>query len=118
MQLERKRRDDAEVSAAAAKRPVQVGIFIGVGFNKIAIGQYNIGREEVIDAQSVFTREVSHSTPQSQPANTGCGNDSAWRRKPKHMRRVIDVAPCAPAADSDSARLRIDKRIFYRAEVD
>jgi hypothetical protein len=42
VQLERKRRDDPEVSAAAAERPVQVGIFIGVGFNKIAIGQYDI----------------------------------------------------------------------------
>jgi hypothetical protein len=34
------------------------------------------------------------------------------------MRRVIDVAPCASAPNSDRARYWIDTRIFYRVEVD
>ena len=31
------------------------------------------------------------------------------------MSGVIDIAPCASAANRDSARFRIDTRIFYRA---
>ena len=31
---------------------------------------------------------------------------------------MIDIAPCASAANRDSARFRIDTRIFYRAQVD
>src|SRR5438477_6752653 len=34
------------------------------------------------------------------------------------MRCVIDITPCAPAANGYSARRRIDPRIFYRAQID
>ena len=51
MQLERKRGDDAKIAAAAAKRPEQIGIFVGIGFYKFAVRQYDIGREQIIDAQ-------------------------------------------------------------------
>ena len=43
VQLERERRDDSEISATAAKRPEQVRVLISAGFNKISVGQYDIG---------------------------------------------------------------------------
>ena len=52
MQLERERRDDAKIAAAAAKRPEQIRIFIGVGFHKFAVRQDDISREQIIDAQT------------------------------------------------------------------
>ena len=58
---------------------------------------------------------MSDSTAQGQSANSSGRNDSARRRHPKRMRGMIDIAPCASAADRDSARSRIDPRIFYRA---
>ena len=51
MQLERERRDDAKIAAAAAERPEQIRIFVGVGFHKFAVRQDDIGREQIIDAQ-------------------------------------------------------------------
>ena len=51
MQLERERSDDAKIAAAAAKRPEQIRIFVGVGFYKFAVRQDDISREQIIDAQ-------------------------------------------------------------------
>ena len=43
MQLERKRSDHAKIAAAAAERPEQIRIFVGVGFYKFAVRQDDIG---------------------------------------------------------------------------
>ena len=61
---------------------------------------------------------MSDSATQGQSADSGRGNDSAGRRKPEHMRGMIDVAPGASAADCDGARRRIDSRVFDRREID
>ena len=50
MQLECERSDDAKIAAAAAKRPEQIRIFVGVDFYKFAVRQDDISREQIIDA--------------------------------------------------------------------
>src|SRR4029077_9860942 len=72
----------------------------------------------MIDTQPAFASEMPDSTTKSQSADASGRNDSAWRCEAEYMRCVIDIAPGASAASSDSARGRIDTRIFYRAEVD
>lgn len=64
MQLERERSDHPEISATTAKRPEQVRIFINARLNKIAVRQYDIGRKEIIDAQTAFAGQMSDSTTQ------------------------------------------------------
>src|SRR6266702_1642528 len=44
MQLECKRSDDAKISAAAAQRPEQIRIFVGVRFDKLAVRQDDVSR--------------------------------------------------------------------------
>ena len=41
---------DAEIAATTAKRPKQIGIFIGIRFYKFAVCQHHVGREEIINA--------------------------------------------------------------------
>ena len=50
MQFERKRSYDAEISAAAAKGPEQIGVLISAGFYKFAVCQHHVGREQIINA--------------------------------------------------------------------
>ena len=50
MQLECERSDDAKIAAAAAKRPEQIRILIGVCLYKFAVRQHDVGREQIIDA--------------------------------------------------------------------
>jgi len=59
MQPEREGCDDAKIAAAAAKRPEQIRIFVGARFYKFAVGQDQIGREQIVDAQSAFSGEMT-----------------------------------------------------------
>src|SRR5947208_3111327 len=115
MQLKCKRGYDPEISAAAPKRPEQIGILIGIRFYKFAVRQHHVGREEIIDAQSTFAGEMADSSAKGQSANARRRNNSAGRRHSEHMRSVIDIAPGASAADNDGACCWINTRIFYGA---
>ena len=42
MELEREVRDDAEVAAAAAKTPEQVGVVLLVGDDEVAVGRDDV----------------------------------------------------------------------------
>ena len=118
MQLERKRSHHAEISATAANGPEQVGIVIRIRLYKFPIGQHDIRREEIVDGESALAGEVPDASAEGQSTNSGGRNNSAGSGKPKHVRGMIDVAPCASAADGDGARCRINARVFYRSEID
>src|SRR4029453_15573844 len=64
MQLERKRGYDAEVSAAATNGPEQIGILIGICLYEYAVRQYNVGGEQIVDAQSAFAGQMADSSAQ------------------------------------------------------
>ena len=118
MQLERKRSDDAEISTATTNSPEQIRVFIGIRFHKCPVRQYDIGREEIIDGQSALAGEVPDASAKGQSTNSGGRNDSAGSGEPKHMRGMIDIAPCASTAGSDGARSWINSRVFDRCEID
>ena len=65
MRLEQKRSDDAEVSAAAANRPEQVAVLARAGDHEASIGQYHIGREQIVDRQAVIAASGSPVPPPS-----------------------------------------------------
>src|SRR5438132_4155941 len=54
MKLERKRCDHAKIAAAAAQGPEKILILVGVRFYKFAVRQHDVGREQIVDAQSAF----------------------------------------------------------------
>ena len=114
MQPEREGCDDAKIAAAAAKRPEQIGIFVGARFYKFAVGQDHIDRKQIIDAQSAFSGEMTDAAAQGQSADASCRNDSAWRSESERVGGVINVAPDASAAYCHNARRGIDPRVFDR----
>ena len=61
---------------------------------------------------------MTNAAPECQPAYAGGGNNSARRREPECVRRMIDIAPGAAGAHRYRARGRIDTCIFYRREID
>src|SRR5436190_12587449 len=78
MQPEREGCDDAKIAAAAAKRPEQIGIFVGARFYKFAVGQDHIDREQIIDAQSAFSGEMTDAAAQGQSPDASGRNVSVW----------------------------------------
>ena len=61
-------RDHAEVAAAAAERPEEIGMLAFAGGDEGAIGQDDVGFEQVVDRESVIAREYPVPPPRVRPA--------------------------------------------------
>src|SRR4029077_12572614 len=61
---------------------------------------------------------MSDSTAESQSTHPGRRNNSAGSGQTKNMRRMIDVAPGAPAAGGHRTRRRVNACVLYEPEID
>ena len=62
-------RGDAEVPAAAADRPEEVGVVLGVDVQELAVGGHDLGREQVVDGHAVLAHEEADAAAQRDPAD-------------------------------------------------
>jgi hypothetical protein len=115
---EQERGDDAEVAAAAADRPVQVGVLVGARAHAVAARQHQLGLEQVVDREAVPPCEVTQAAAQGEASDAGRGDDPARRGEAVLVRRLVDLAPRAAAADADGPGLRIDVDVLERGEID
>ena len=60
---------DPEVAAAAADRPEQVGLGLGVDATELAVGGHDLGREQVVDGQAVLANQVPDAAAERDPAD-------------------------------------------------
>ena len=60
---------DAEVAAAAADRPEQVRVRLGVHAQELAVGGHDLGGQQVVDRQAVLADEVADAAAQGDPAD-------------------------------------------------
>ena len=107
MQSELERGDDAEVAAAAADRPEQVGVLLGARTRLCSVGEHDVGLEQIVDRQAVAPRQVADPAAERQPADAGGRDEATWRREAVRVRGLVDLTPGAATADSDGARLGV-----------
>jgi hypothetical protein len=62
-------RDDPEVAAAAADRPEQVRVRVGVGAHELAVRGHDVGREQVVDREPVLAHEVADAAAEGEAAD-------------------------------------------------
>ena len=108
MQAEGERGDDAEVAAAAADRPEQVGVLVGARADALAAGQHELGLEQVVDRQAALAGQVAEAAAEGQAADAGRRDDPARRGEAVLVGGGVDLAPGAAAADADGPGLRVD----------
>ena len=88
MRPERELGHDAEVAAAAADRPEEVGVLVRARGDLRAVGEDHLRREQVVDRQAVTAREIAvaaaerqarHSRGRDDPGRHGeaCGSVAA-----------------------------------------
>ena len=109
MRAERELGHDAEVAAAAAHGPEELGVLVGARRDALAVGEHDLGREQVVDRQAVPAREVTDAAAERQPADAGRRDDPARNREPVRMRRRVHLAPGRSSADANRARAGIDR---------
>ena len=118
VEAERELRDDAEVAAAAADRPVEVRVLVGARADALAAREHHLGREQVVDRQPALAGQVPEAAAEGQAADAGGRDDPARGREAVLVGGGVDLAPGAAAADADGAGLRVDLDRLHRREVD
>ena len=93
VQPELERGHDAEVAAAAAECPEQVGVLVGRGAQDPPVGGHDLGREEVVDGQTGPAAEPADPAAEREPADAGVADEAADRGQPVRLRRGVDVGP-------------------------
>jgi hypothetical protein len=118
VQPEQERGDDAEVPSAATERPEQVRVLVVARADDVAVGQDDLGLEQVVDGQAALAGEVAEAAAEREPADPGGRDDPAGRGQTVLVRRAVDLAPGAAAGDPDGPGLGIDLDALQRREVD
>ncbi len=118
VRLEFERRHDAEIPAAAAQRPEQVGLRFRRRGSDRAVGADDAGRPETVDRQSVFPADPSFSAAEREPSNARLRHDAARHDEAKGLRLAIEITPHRAALDSGDARLRIEVHAAHAREID
>jgi hypothetical protein len=118
VELELEAGDDTEVAAAAAQRPEQILVLIVAGRNLPAIGEHDIGREQVVDGEPHTAGEVADAATQCETSHPGGRDDSAGRGQTERVGCVIDIPQGRAAPDPDDPLVRVDPHALHRREVD
>ena len=105
---------DAEVAAATADRPEQVGMVVGVDLEEPAVGGHDLGAEQVVDRQPELADEIADAAAERDPADA----DRTGVAEPGRQavladgRRVLEggqpaLGPCRAAVDVDVEALHV-----------
>ena len=82
MQLELEIGDDAEIAAAAANGPEQVGFIVGVDSADLTVGRDDCRGQDIIDGQSVFPIQTAETGAQREAADARVRNDACRGYEP------------------------------------
>lgn len=104
---QRQREDDAEVGAATAKGPQQLGLLPRVHAQVPAVGHHHLGRQDAVRGQAAAAGKVADTALQDHPqAHTGRG--AQGHDEPVAAGRRQDVGGGRPATCRHRPGLRVD----------
>ena len=99
--------DDAEVAAATAQRPEQIGVLVGRRAQYLAVGGDDLGGLQAVDGEAVAAHQAADAAAEGEPARRRCGSRprpaapgraAGWRGRP---RRATPRRRPRPASGGD-----------------
>ena len=118
MELILERGDDAKIPTAAAQTPEEVSVLGGTGHEQFAVGGDDIGREQIIAAQTTFPRQPAKATAEGEPGDTGIGDRATGGGQAEGLCFMIEFSPGHPAFSACCASLGIDPDAAHARQVD
>src|SRR5436190_446280 len=112
------RGDDAEVAAAAAQAPEQIGV-LGFGRDDLAaVGGDDLGLHEVVASEAELALEPTAAAAEREAADAGGRDPAAGDGESVLLGGGVDRPPRRPALDAGDALVRVDVDAVHGAEVD
>ena len=111
-------RDDAEVAAAAAQRPEQIGVFSRVRHSELTVSGHDIGRDHVVDGETVLAHQPAQAAAECESRDAGVRYHTTGRGKPERLRLAVQFTPDDAALDVRRSLGRVDADAFHRRHVD
>ena len=108
MQLRPDLGGDSEVATAAADRPEEVGLLVLVGVDDAAVGEHELGPEDVVDREAVAARQVADPAAEHQTAGSGRADEPYGRGQSVLAGGRVDLAEQAAARDGGGSRVGVD----------
>src|SRR5262249_61625807 len=74
--------------------------------------------EQVVDRQTIHTRHVADTAAQGQAADASGRDETAGRRQPEGVRRMINIAPHASTLNTNRSISRVNIHALHAREID
>jgi hypothetical protein len=113
--LERGR--DAEVAAAAAQRPEEVGVLVGARGDDRAVGRDDLGPEQAVGREAMLAREPPHTAAERVAGDADGRRRAGEGREAARRGRSDDGAPLRARADARDPPIRVDEDRRHRRRV-
>ena len=110
--------DDTEVAAAAAQGPEQVFVLVIARSDLPAIGENDIGRQQVVDGEPDAAGQVADAATQRQATHPSRRDDPAGRRQAERVGRMVDITPRRAAPNPGDLLDRVDPHVVHLRQVD
>ena len=110
--------DDAEVALAAAQRPEQLGMTIGVDRAQSAVGGDHIDAQHAVRGQAEPAAQDAEATAESEPGGSGRSGRALDGREAVASGGRGDIAHPGPGSDGSGRVARIDGDPRQAAGVD
>ena len=108
----------AEVPAAAPERPEQIGVLVGADTDLAAVGEHDVGREQVVRGHAEGSLEPSKATTERETGNSSVADGPARRRKAVSLRRCVEFGPPHSGLRAGDARDGVHVNGLHQREVD
>ena len=93
LELELERGDDAEVAAATAQPPEQLGVAVGARAHEPAVGGDDVGAHEVVAGQALLAHEPADAAAEGEARDAGRRDEPAGGGEPEGLRLGVEVLP-------------------------
>ena len=88
------------------------------GGHDAAIGEDDVGFEQVIDRQAVLARQIAGAAAKRESGDACRRDDPEGNGETECMRRMIDVAGCAATFDANGLRRRVHAHALHHRQID
>jgi hypothetical protein len=118
MQAILERRHHAEVAAAAAETPEEVGMLIGAGTQELPVSSDHVGREQVVYGEPVPTHQPAQAPAESETSDPRVRHDAARSGEAEGLGLTVDLTPKQSWLRARGPRDRIDPEALHRGQID